>query len=268
MRKLYGIKRKRRSLVAVIASVCFLVISGRAETVEPVTKAMAEKLAELRTEVNDLDAALRSRRNLGATELRGLQTRASELKLAEDAERIKVQALEAEVAALDASIAGKDEQSQSLRVSVSEAIDPLRKVVKSGLPFKQEQRLDALTQIGKDLESGKADAASTAARVWRFVQDERRLASTVEQADISLVLTGDNAPTLVRVVRVGTVAMFVYAGSDRWGRVVRGPDGVFRYNDIEDHGQRSEIRRLFESVEKQIREGRYRLPLFGSEVTE
>jgi len=232
----------------------------------PKSAAMAEKLAALRTQINDLDASLRSRRNLAATELRGLQARASELGLAEDAERIKVQTLEAEVAALEASIAGNDERSEALRGAVREAISRLREVVKNGLPFKQEQRLEALTQIARDLESGKADAAAAAARVWRFVQDERRLASTVEQADVSLVLSGDDTPTLVRVVRVGTVAMFVYAGSDRWGHVVRGPTGSFVYADIDDRGQRTEIKRLFESVEKQIREGRYRLPLFQTEV--
>lgn len=230
--------------------------------------AMAEKLAALRTQINDLDASLRTRRNLAATELRGLQTRSSELGLAEDAERIKVQTLEAEVAALEASIAGNNERSEALRGAVLEAIARLRKVVKSGLPFKQEQRLEALTQIVRDLDSGKSDAAAAAARVWRFVQDERRLASTVEQADLSLVLSGDESPTLVRVVRVGTVAMFVYAGLDRWGHVVRGPTGSFVYADIDDRAQRSEVKRLFESVEKQIREGRYRLPLFKTEVAQ
>jgi hypothetical protein len=232
----------------------------------PKSAAMAEKLATLRTEINDLDASLRNRRNFAATELRGLQTRASELEIVEDAERIKVRALEDEVGALKASIAGKDERSESLRRAVVGAIDRLREVVTSGLPFKQDQRLDALAQIGRDLESGKADAVSAAVRVWRFVQDERHLASTVELADVSLVLSGDETPTLVRVVRVGTVAMFVYAGSDRWGHVARGPDGSYRYADINDRGQRSEIKRLFESVEKQIREGRYRLPLFQTGV--
>jgi hypothetical protein len=229
---------------------------------------MAEKLAALRTEVNDLDASLRSRRNLGANELRGLQTRASELTLSEDAERIKVKALEAEVAELRASIAQSDERSESLRAAVRETVASLQKVVEDGLPYKQEQRLALLSETGRDLEAGNVDAAAAAARVWRFLQDEQRLASTVEQADLSLLLTGDRSPTLVRVVRVGTVAMFVYAGTGRWGRVVRGPDGEYHYSDIHDRGQIAEIQRLFQSVEKQIREGRYRLPLFRSEAGE
>ena len=253
-------------LVAILLPAYLLPAGVNGQEGSAKSTAMAEKLAALRTEINDLDASLRSRRNLAATELRGLQTRASELELAGDAERIKVQALQAEAAALEASITGSDERSESLRGAVREAIAGLRKVVKRGLPFKQDQRLGALTQIGRDLDSGKADAASAAARVWRFVQDERRLASTVELADVSLVLRGDTAPTLVRAVRVGMVAMFVYAGSDRWGRVVRGPDGAFHYTDIQDRGHRSEIQRLFQAVEKQIREGRYRLPLFGNEV--
>jgi hypothetical protein len=229
---------------------------------------MAKELAALRTEVNDLDALLRSRRNLGATELRGLQARASELALSADAERIEVKALAAEVAELQASIAETDERSESLRAAVFEAIDRLQKAVASGLPYKKEQRLRALSEIGRDLGAGNADAAVAAARVWRFVQDERRLASTVEQADLSLVLTGDTSPSLVRVVRVGTVAMFVYAVTGRWGRVARGSDGAFRYTDIRDGGQIAEIQRLFQSVEKQIRGGRYRLPLFDSEAGE
>lgn len=228
--------------------------------------AMAEKLAALRTEINDLDAALRNRRNLAATELHGLQTRVSELALAEDAERIRVQALEAEVALLEASLASNDERTEALRGAVRQATNSLQMVVKTGLPYKLERRRASLSKIVRDLESGTVDAAAAAARVWRFVEDERRLAATVELADVSLVLGGDTAPTLVRVVRVGTVAMFVYVGADRWGRVVRGPDGRFAYADVRDRGQIAEIQRLFKSVEKQIREGRYRLPLFSTEV--
>jgi hypothetical protein len=228
--------------------------------------AMAESLAALRTEINDLDASLRSRRTLGTTELRGLQTRASELALAEDAERIRVQGLQDEVAALDASVSGNDERDAALRKSVREALATLRKVVERSLPYKLERRLAALAAIGRELEVDEIDADTAAARIWRFVEDERRLASTVELADVSLTLGGDEAPTLVRVVRVGTVALFVYAGPKRWGRVVRKADGAFGYFDVVDREAIAEIRRLFQSVEKQIREGRYRLPLFQIET--
>jgi hypothetical protein len=256
-----------RQVLAVLLVVAASVATDVWAQQSPVkSKAMAGRLAALRTEVNDLDASLRSRRNLGANELRGLQTRASELSLAEDAERIKVQALEAEVAELRASIAENGERSESLRAAVREAVASLQLVVERGLPFKKKQRLASLSEIGRDLDAGHVDASAAAARVWRFVQDERRLAATVEQADLSLVLSGDTSPTLVRVVRVGTVAMFVYAGTGRWGRVVRGPDGEYRYSDIHDRGQIAEIQRLFQSVEKQIREGRYRLPLFPSDA--
>lgn len=228
----------------------------------PKSVAMAEKLAVLRTEINDLDASLRSRRNLASTELRSLQMRVNELALAKDTERIKVQTLKAEVVELEASVGYEDERSASLQSAVLTAIDQLRKLVVQGLPFKQAQRLDTLVQIGQDLQSNKADATASAARVWRFVQDEQRLASTVELADVSIVLGHKKTPTLVRVVRVGTVAMFVHAGQNRWGSVVRGPNDTFSYFDVKNHESNNEIRRLFESVEKQILEGRYRLPLF------
>jgi chromosome segregation ATPase len=227
---------------------------------------MAEKLAALRTEINDLDASLRSRRSLGSTELRGLQTRASELELAEDAERIKVEAIEAEVVTLSTSIAEHDQRSESLQSAVGTAIERLREVVESGLPYKKKERSAALNDIGRDLASTRTDGAAAAARVWRFIQDERRLASTVEQADVSLVLEDEQAPTLVRAVRVGTVALFVHAGSGRWGRVVRDAGGRFSYSEVRNRAQIAEIQRLFQSVEKQIREGRYRLPLFTSRV--
>jgi hypothetical protein len=253
-----------RSKQYVMFIILFLSVStsGEAKNSASESEVMAEKLAALRTETNELDASLRARRTLAATELRSLQTRASELKLAEDGERIKVQALEAEVHELEASIASEDKRSASLKKAVLEATSRLRKVTLTSLPFKLEQRLDALAQIGRELEDGTVDAASAAARVWRFVQDEQRLATTVALDDERIVLNGDTRPTLVRVVRVGTVAMFVYAGENRWGRVVRGPRGDFRYTDIKNRAQRDEIKRLFDSVEKQIREGRYRLPLF------
>ncbi|MBN2524881.1 MAG: DUF3450 family protein [Deltaproteobacteria bacterium] len=248
--------------IAVIIFFSFVSSSGEAKRSESKTAVMAEKLAALRTEINELDAGLRTRRTLAATELRSLQTRASELKLTEDAERIHVQALEVEVRELEASISSGDERSASLEKAVFQATSRLQKVTLTSLPFKLEQRLDALAQIDRGLKDGTIDAASAAAQMWRFVEDERRLATTVALDDERIVLTGDTRPSLVRVVRVGTVAMFVYAGENRWGRVVREPKGDFEYTDIKDRAQRDEIKRLFDSVEKQIREGRYRLPLF------
>ena len=223
---------------------------------------MAAELAMLRTEINELDAALRSRRNLSNATLRGLAMRAGELGLAEDGERVKVKALEAEIAEIEAANKTREQRSVGLRDAVGQAVDILRKVVQASIPYKKEARLAALTGVADELESGRIEVEEAAARVWRFIEDEKRLASTVAQATLSIVLEGDTAPTLVRAVRVGTVAIFVFAGENRWGRIVRGRDGAYHYRDLDDRAQIAEVERLFAAVEKQIRQGRYRLPLF------
>jgi hypothetical protein len=243
-----------------------LALPGRAESGAPASKSMAEKLAELRTQVNDLDAALRNRRSENANSLRSLATRLGELKAMEDAERLKQKGLEAELGEIQTRATERDALLTTLRSAVLEAISKIEKPVRAGLPFKVDDRLAALSRIREDLERGKSDPSDSATMLWRFVEDEQRLASTVEQAEVAMVLDTNGPPTLVRVIRVGLVALYVHRPDGGFGRVVRGGDGSFAYSPVTDSRQSTEIGRLFSATEKQVREGRYRLPLLGKGV--
>jgi hypothetical protein len=224
-------------------------------------RSYAEKLAELRIEVDDLDASIRSRRARVDAELSGLETRLAELKVEEDAARLRVTALEGELSELKSGATKQGEQKQALFSVVEAAALRLETAVKSGLPYKTQERLAALSQILDDLRTGQVAPEAAAVRIWRFAEDERRLAAAVERSEIKLSIKDGEPPRLVQAVRVGMVALYTYSANGTWGSVVRDETGAFSFFAVRDKAQIRDIKRLFESVEKKIYEGRYTLPI-------
>lgn len=256
-------KRCSRGTAAVaLGLVCaFSQISRAQQKDSSKHRSYAQQLAELRIEVDDLDASVRSRRARIDAELRGLEARLAELKVEEDAARLKVDALEGERLELKSRSTKQSEQKQVLFSAVEASIERLETAVKSGLPYKTEGRLAALSQMKDDLHTGQVSPEEAAVRVWRFAEDERRLASTVERSEIKLAIKHGEAPSLVQAVRVGMVALYTYSADGAWGSVVRNETGAFSFFAVDDKAQVRDIKRLFESVEKKIYEGRYTLPL-------
>jgi DNA repair exonuclease SbcCD ATPase subunit len=254
-------KLSGRCRVAALCLVCAFSNVGHAQQADAKQSANAQKLAELRTEVDDLDASIRSQRHRISVELSGLDTRLAEIKIEEDAARLRVRAIETELAELKSKRTEASEQKEALFRSVEAAIKRLETAVRSGLPYKTDERLAALSQIRDELSTGQVGPEEAAVRVWRFVEDEQRLASTIERSEIRLSAKELGPPRLVQAVRLGMVAMYTYSADGTWGSVLRNEKG-FSFSVIKDKERIREIKRLFASVEKQVLEGHYSLP-FG-----
>ena len=250
------------STIAAAALVCGFSHPATAQQADAASHRVdAEKLAALRIEVDELDAGLRSRRARMEAELRGLETRLAELKVEEDATLLKVRSLSNEHAELTARSTRETLQKATLVSAVEAAVTRLKTAVKSGLPYKTDARLSALSQIREDLRTGRTVPEEAAVRLWRFAEDERRMGSSIERSETKLSVKSGEPPMLVQAVRVGMVALYTYSTDGTWGSVVRDEKGKFSFSAVQDKAQIRDIRRLFESVEKKIYEGRYTLPL-------
>ncbi len=221
----------------------------------------AEELAQLRAEVDRLDAELRAVRRQDAAELRTLQTRRGELELERDALRLEADSLRVQADGLAENQREQGEAGRALADAVERGLDGLGEVVAGGMPYRRDERLGALDDLRGRLRTGQVAPASAAVSLWRAIDDELRLAERVERGQAPLQLEPGSAERLVDLVRLGSLALLVHVPPDEYGRVIRGEDGAWRYEPLTDPQQRRDVRELLRDLQRQVRDGAYVLPL-------
>lgn len=218
---------------------------------------LARRLIALRGEVEQLNATLELEREEQRATLLGLnQQRAQmdadlkrqELAAKEARDRL-AQAAEAQVGA---GVAG-----EALKPVLISVLDQLVANVKGGLPFKVEERVAALDAIRLDIESGRLPPHRAANRVWAFVEDEFRLARETGLHQQTLTIGGQ--PVLAEVAKVGNVMLFWRTQDRRFGEARRAGSG-WEFLEITEQPARVQVEALFDSLDKQIRQGYFELP--------
>jgi hypothetical protein len=221
----------------------------------------SKELVRLRAEVEELSSQLRMEREQALLALRTAEGRRAPLRWALDQETMRWRRLQAQIERLRSEQQRRSDAQKAIQAALVEALGVIRKAIQESLPFRREERLRLVERIGLQTQAGQIDAEQGVAQLWRIVEDELRLTTLVERAEIPVRLSPSAAPRLVKVVRVGMVAMFLEDGKGGYYRILREKAGGWGVEPISSAKQRAEIQRLFADLERQIREGFYRLPL-------
>jgi hypothetical protein len=218
---------------------------------------LAEELVRLRGDVESLNSELNSLSDQHRAEMNALAAQRGDLQATLRREELRIRQLEQDLAdnrerASEAGLAG-----EALIPVAQSVIADLEASIQAGLPFKVDERLDALDEIRTQLESGTQAPPRIMNRLWSFYEDELRL--TRENGLYSQVIPLGNGRVLADVAKLGSVAMYFQTRDGRMGQVVRqGAD--WRYEEIESGVERNQIAQLFDSLQKQIRSGFFILP--------
>jgi len=224
---------------------------------------LSRKLVKLRASVDQLTAQIRLERTQHLLALKGLENRRSQLQLLVDQEQLRLQRLRTQRKQLLEKLNARKQNRKGIRQALQHALDSVKKGILNSLPYRRKERMALLTRIEVRLKAGRIDAEQGVAALWRLLEDELRLTSVIERAEVPLVLKKGQLPRLVKIVRVGMIALFVREGKGRFGRMVRDSKGQWRYLLVQKSEDNKQIERLFRNVERQLREGLYRLPLFA-----
>jgi hypothetical protein len=226
---------------------------------------LAEKLVNLRGEVEELNSELDSLRQQHKTEMTSLSRRKSDLQSRIQQRQVQADELRRDLAEVrdKADQAGVEEAA--LEPAVTDAIATLASRVRQGLPFKVESRVAELEEIRKQLATGVLTPHKAAKRLWTFYEDEIRLAE--ENGVYQQTVTVAGKETLADVARLGMMMLFFKTPDGQYGRALK-EQGEWTYQVYRDEADREQVKNLFASFRKQVRTGFFTIPnaLNGTEA--
>ena len=215
-----------------------------------------EELARLRTEIEALSHDLTMEEEALRSRLRSLEAVRTDLEVQTRAEDLAARTLRDELAAFaEAADAGDTEDPVPEAVLAGLAL--LEDEIRRGLPYRLDERLQAVADIRDPLRAGTLAPARAASRTWQLAEDELRL--TRENALDRQTIDVGGAEVLADVVRLGMVALYVRTPDGRYGYASRAGEG-WTTTLVSGRTESQQIGALFDAVSKQIRVGFFELP--------
>ncbi|MCO4745728.1 MAG: DUF3450 family protein [Proteobacteria bacterium] len=220
--------------------------------------AFASQLADLRADVAALNEAIEAEKEGQRGRLRSLDAQKAELEAQIRREELRIRQLRSAVAEREALLADDVEGADTLVPVVLETLAGLRASVKSGLPFRVTERLDALAELERKTQDGTLRPQRAAARTWQFIEDELRLTRETSLDRQVIQLEGEDH--LVEIARVGMIALYFRTDAGRVGRAIDGAEG-WTFEPITDAATEARVLDVFDALTKQIRSGWFELPM-------
>jgi hypothetical protein len=220
-------------------------------------ESLAERLIELRGQLDQLQSELDLRREEHKNRMVYLTAQLGDLEGNRDREALRVKQLQEDVDGMRSQIADAGLGSGALTPFVLDQVTALREQVRTGFPFKVAERLAELGEIKTRLESGVVTAQRSVNRLWAFIEDEIR--SSRENAIYSQSILLDGRNVLVDIAKLGNAMMFFRTRDLDYGRAVYGANG-WRFELLESAAEKEQVALLFDSLRKQIRQGYFELP--------
>lgn len=218
---------------------------------------LAERLVNLRGQVDELQSELDIRREEHKNRMVYLTAQLAELEANRDREALRVSQVRENLNLMRTEIASGGVDSDSLLPFALEQIAALRSNISAGFPFKTIERLAELDELDSQLSNGVITAQRGINRLWAFIEDEVRISRENAIYSQSVLIDGRNV--LVDVAKLGSVMMFFRTRDMDYGRAVYTAGG-WRYELLESSNDQEQVARLFDSLRKQIRQGYFELP--------
>ncbi|MCB9541846.1 MAG: DUF3450 family protein [Myxococcales bacterium] len=218
---------------------------------------LAGALVALRAEVEQLTDTLEDHKRTARERRRALAAQKAQLEGELQREELRVRQLREARDRKRAEVARAAADDEALRPVVADAAAMLTAHVDRSIPFRRDERRAAVTEITGNLADGLLTPRTALARLWALVEDELRLTRDTGLHRETITLGG--VPTMVDVVRIGTVGLYFRTGEDRVGTVAR-VGGDWQTTRLDDEAERAQVLALFDAFKKQIRVGWFELP--------
>lgn len=218
---------------------------------------MVKSIMELRSQVETLYTQIDDNKEAYRAQMKSYALQASDNEAQINRQETSLKLTQQSIEKTEKKLDVMGSATVDLKPIVNESLDALEKEIKSGIPFKVEERIATLHQIKDDLKNGNISQEKALALTWASYDDALRLTKEIGQFKQEITL--DGKATMAKIAKVGSVMMFFATPDDRVG-YVKQEDNTYSYVVVKDSTQRDQIIDLFDALQKQIRTGYFTLP--------
>lgn len=219
--------------------------------------ALARRLATLRGEIEELSAQLGSKKDAYRAQLRSLAEQKADLEVQLRREGLRLEQLKSAKVRQQESLGDQGTLGEALRPVLLDGIHELKKIIRTGLPFRVAERIGDLQKLETQITSGLLKPQDAAYQLWQTYEDELRL--TRESGLYRQTIELDGRETLADVARIGMVSLYFHTHDQRYGQAER-KGGKWNYTTVESRPARKQLAQLFDSFKKQVRVGFFTVP--------
>ena len=223
---------------------------------------LARELAALRGEVETLSQEVTAKQQETENEMRSLSRQKGEAEAELQREKLRIEKVRRVVAEKRAAIDELQKADIALRPTFDTAKEQVRAYVRGTLPFRLKERLSEIDKIEEQAKSGLLTPERALARLWSFMEDEFRLANENGVFKQTILLDGEEI--LAEVVRIGMVMLYFRTSDSVYGHAIKDATGKWTYARLTGKKHAENIETLFESFQKQIRNGYFQVPAGGA----
>ena len=227
------------------------------QDVDSALRDLAKQVAEKRSEVESLSNELELMKTDYNERMRSLATQRADIETQINREELRLAQIQRDLAEYRATIVNSRTSIEGIEPLVSEILGDVRGYIKTGLPFQVPGRLGEIETLERLLVDGSLEADKILARTWNFLDSEFRL--TRESGIYHQTILLDDQLQLAEVARLGMVFLYFKTLDDKYGFVVRSPNG-WRYTRSRTREEDRQIAFLFDSLRKNLREGYFTIP--------
>ena len=249
-------KFKRGITLSLIFIVC-VYAKIYAQDADSAFRDLAQQIAEKRSEVESLSDELELMKTDYNERMKSLATQRADVETQINREELRLAQFERDLAEYRATITTSRTSIEGIEPLVFDVLGNMRDYIEAGLPFQVPGRLGEIETLERLLVDRSLEADKILARTWNFLDSEFRLSR--ESGIYHQTILLDGQLQLAEVARLGMVFLYFKTLNDKYGFVVRSPEG-WRYTRSRSREEDRQIALLFDSLRKNLREGFFTIP--------
>lgn len=219
---------------------------------------LAKSLAKIRGEVEALQLELDIEKEKHAAQITSLSSQLADLSVEERRQKTAIEKLEHTLVQLSETSKQAEQLGEQLKPVLLQVLTRYKQYVLTGFPFKIEDRIKAIESLEDNLANQLVDPNKAVNQTWALIEDEIRLSK--ENGLYQQTITLDGEKVLADVAKLGTVFLFFQTRDNRAGMAKHLDDGHWTFEATRSTGDIERIAKLFDALQKQIRQGYFELP--------
>ncbi len=220
---------------------------------------ISKELVDIRQEISNLHDEITFKKESFNDRIRSYSNQKTDLDVKISRSELNLKELERELTKLKEENAQRFESYDEVLPILKSAFESLKQDIENSIPFKRKQRLQALHDIEHRLNAKLITPNKAANQLWAFVEDELVMGRSSGIYNEVIQVKGEDK--LVKVLRLGKVAMFYKDPDEQYGLVKKNGDSWEQSQVVGEDSVR-QLDYLFDSYAKNIRSGLFKVPNF------